>query len=346
MREIGYAIVGLGYGSTRCSTVVQTPGSRLAAVVDADPARAARFGDTHDVPAFTRIEDALAREDVDVVAIYVPTGLHLPLAQQAIEAGKHLLITKPMETTLARADAITSAAAAAGVEVFSEHYLRYYPDNLRAKRAIDDGLLGDLVLGEFAFKCYRPEAYYLADGAWRQTIELNGGGIVMNQAIHAIDQLTWLMGRPTSVTALVATFGMELPVENTAVATLTMQSGAIATLVTTSTYRTTSGMDDMYGGGYTTRTEINGLLGSLSLIDSEVVMERLSTGRLPDAAEAAPNVFADVTAALTDPGYHSVTLVRGGQARLALEVAHAIYESGRVGAPVRLDGAAVFAGNP
>ncbi|MCW5951381.1 MAG: Gfo/Idh/MocA family oxidoreductase [Propionibacteriaceae bacterium] len=334
--ETRYAIVGLGYGATRCALLRDTPGSRLVAVVDADPSRAASVGDVYDVPAYTQLEDALRDDDIDVVAIYVPTGLHLPLAQQVIRAGKHLLVTKPMETTLSRADSITDAARAAGVEVFSEHYLRYYPDNLRARRAIGAGLLGAMVLGEFAFKCYRPEAYYHSDGAWRQTVELNGGGIVMNQAIHAIDQLTWLMGRPTSVTAQVATFGMDLPVENTAVAMMTMESGAIATLATTSTYRTTSGDDDMYGGGYTTRAEVNGVLGSLSLIDNQVVMERLTAGPLPELGDAAVNIFADVSAALADPGYASESLVRGDQARLPLEVATAIYQSSRTGATVHL----------
>ena len=334
----GYAIVGLGYGATRCAMLQETAGSRLAAVVDTNPERAQEYGAAYDVPAYDALEAVLHRDDVDVVAIYTPSGLHLPLALEAVRAGKHILLTKPMEVSAERADRIVNAAHEHGVEVFSEHYLRYYPDNLRTKRAITAGDLGDLILGEFGFKCYRPLAYYTSDGAWRQTRELNGGGIVMNQAIHAIDQLVWLMGEPENVQARVGTFGMELPVENTAVATLKMRSGAIATLVTTSTFRTTSGVDDMYGGGFTTRAEVNGTLGSVALIDNDLAMEKLETGDVPPLAEAPVNVFADVSRALAEPGYVSDTLVRGNQGRIAIEVAQAIYEAGRTGEVVELDG--------
>jgi UDP-N-acetyl-2-amino-2-deoxyglucuronate dehydrogenase len=332
-----YAIVGLGYGSTRCEMLRDTPGSRLAAVVDVNAERARSIGEAYDVPWFTSQDGLLERDDVDVVAVYTPSGLHLPLALDIVRAGKHVLLTKPMEVNVERADEIIEAAEASGVQLFSEFYLRYFADNLRTKRAIDAGLLGDMILGEFGFKCYRPLAYFDSDGAWRRTVELNGGGIVMNQAIHAIDQLTWLMGEPETVHAHVGTFDLDLPVENTAVATFTMRSGAIATLATTSTFRTTSGVDDMYGGGFTTRAEVNGSRGSVSLIDNELAMEKLAEGFLPDLGEAPRNVFDDITRALNDPDYSSPAISRGRQGRLVIEVAKAIYESGRTGQVVPLE---------
>lgn len=333
--ETRYAIVGLGYGATRCPMLLGTPGSRLAAVADTNTERARSVGEAYGVPWCDTFEEVVTRDDVDVVGIYTPSGLHLPVALAAIGAGKHVLLTKPMEVSLERADRILDAARAQGVEVFSEHYLRYFPDNLRAELAVDSGVLGDMILGEFGFKCYRPPAYFLADGAWRQSRELNGGGIVMNQAIHSIDQLVWLFGAPESVHARLGTFGAEVRVEDTAVATFTMRSGAVATLVTTSTFRTTSGVDDMYGGGFTTRCEINGTLGSISLTDNEITMTKLDSGTLPQLGAPPRNVFEDVTSALADPDYTSPTLVRGSQGRVAVELAHAIYESGRTGEVVR-----------
>lgn len=329
-----FAIIGLGYGGTRCELLRSTPGARLGAVVDRNAERARAFGERYDVPWFTSHQDLLTGADVDVVAIYTPSGLHLEIALDVIAAGKHLLLTKPMEVTLDRSDRIIAAAEAAGVRLFTEFYLRYYPDNMRAKQAVEAGQLGRLALGEFAFKCYRPEAYYLADGAWRQSVTMNGGGIVMNQAIHAIDQLTWLMGAPASVRAHVGTFGSNIPVEDTAIASFVMRSGALATLTTTTTFRTTHGMDDMYGGGYTSRAELNGTRGSVTLLENELTMVKLDQGDLGPVTVGPVNVFDDIARTLRDPSYGSTALSPGAEGRLVVEIAQAIYESAKSGREV------------
>lgn len=336
MTIINFAIVGLGYGGTRCQMLAATPGARLSAVVDRNEERARAFGERYEVPWFTSHKALLDSGDVDVVAIYTPSGLHLDMALDVIGAGKHLLLTKPMEVTIRRCDTIIGAAAANNVQLFSEFYLRYYRDNVRARRAIDAGQLGRLILGEFGFKCYRPQAYYLSDGGWRQTVEMNGGGIVMNQALHAIDQMTWLMGPPESVVAQAGTYGLDIPVEDTAIAQFRMRSGAVATLATTSTFRTTHGVDDMYGGGFTTRAELNGNLGSVTILENEFSMVKLERGEIADAEDAPANVFEDIVLALSDPGYRSVSLSRGIEGRLCVDVAQAIYESARTGMRVEI----------
>ncbi|GAB3003166.1 Gfo/Idh/MocA family oxidoreductase [Amycolatopsis acidiphila] len=333
---VGFALVGLGYGATRCQMLAETPTARLAAVVDANAERAREYGERYDVPWFTDVSGALTRDDVDVVGIYTPSGLHLDLAAAVANAGKHVLLTKPMEVNLARSDAIADTCADAGVELFGEFYLRYYEDNWRLKNAIDSGVLGRLILGEFGFKCFRPDEYYRSDGAWRQTWELNGGGVVMNQAIHAIDKLTWCMGEVESVHAVTGTYAHDIPVEDTAVAALTLRSGAMAVLVATSTFRTTSGMDDIYGGGFTTRAEVNGDRGSLSLLDDVLTMEKFDQGSLGRFDGKPLNVFDDIAGALTEAGYESATLARGEQARRPVEIAMAIYDSARAGKPVRI----------
>jgi predicted dehydrogenase len=316
--------------------LAETPAARLAAVVDADSDRARDYGERYAVPWFTDLSSVLTRDDVDVVGIYTPSGRHLDLAVAAARAGKHVLLTKPMEVNLARSDAIASACSAAGVDLYGEFYLRYYPDNWRMRNAVHTGALGRLILGEFAFKCFRPDAYYRSDGAWRQTWDLNGGGVVMNQAIHAIDKLTWCMGDVEKVHAVTGTYAHDIPVEDTAVAILTMRSGALAVLTATSTFRTTSGMDDIYGGGFTTRAEVNGDQGSLTLVDDVLTMEKLERGGLGEFAGKPHNVFDDIAGALTDPAYESLTLARGDEARRPVEIAMAIYDSARTGAPVSM----------
>lgn len=336
MKPVRFAIVGLGYGGTRCAMLRETEGVELCAVVDRDPARAEEFGSRFQVPHFTGHREMLAAVEVDVVAIYTPSGLHLDIALDVINAGKHILMTKPIEVTLARTDMILDAAHAAGVQIFTEFYLRYYRDNLRAKQAILTGRLGRLILGEFSFKCFRPKAYYLADGAWRQTVELNGGGILMNQALHAIDQMTWMMGAPLSVSARVDTLGLDIPVEDTAVATFRMESGALAVLTTTSTFRTTVGMDDIYGGGFSTRAEVSGTSGSFTILENALTMTKLETGQIDEVPAAPVNVFEDVAAALNSSGYTSLALAPGRSGRLVVKIAQAIYESGRTGREIEL----------
>jgi UDP-N-acetyl-2-amino-2-deoxyglucuronate dehydrogenase len=334
---VGFAIVGLGYGATRCDLFTESPNARLAAVVDASPERARSIGERYGVPWYTRHSDVLQSPDVDVVAIYTPSGMHLDQARDVADAGKHVMLTKPVEVDLDRSDQVIRACADAGVQLFGEFYLRYESAYWRLKNAAASGELGSLILGEFAFKCFRPDDYYRSDGGWRQTWEMNGGGVVMNQTLHAIDLLTWCLGPIETVTAVIRTSGHDIPVEDTAVAVLTARSGAVATLVGTSTFRTTSGMDDMYGGGYTSRAEVNGRDGSVTVVDGQVVMDQIVGGPLGDHPGKPVNVFEDIAGALGDVGYQSLTLARPADMRAVVEIAMAVYESARTGQPVQLE---------
>jgi predicted dehydrogenase len=341
---VRFAIIGLGYGGTRVPLFQDTPGAELAAVVDANEDRARTFGERYGVEWFTDHRLMLERADIDVVGIYTPSGLHRDIALDVVRAGKHVLVTKPIEVTLERSDEIIAACDDAGVELFCEFYSRYHAGSYQLHEAIRTGALGRPILGEFSFKCFRPEAYYLSDGAWRGTWELNGGGVIMNQALHAIDKLVWCMGEVETVQAITGTYAHDIPVEDTAAALLKMRSGATCVLVGTSTFRTTSGMDDMYGGGYTARSEVNGDAGSLTVVDDEILMQKLEQGSLPEYGGCPRNVFDDIARALREPGYSSVTLARGDQARAVVEIALAIYESAKTGLPVRLGAPAVAGG--
>jgi UDP-N-acetyl-2-amino-2-deoxyglucuronate dehydrogenase len=333
---VRFALVGLGYGATRCAMFESTPGAELVAVADRDEARAKEYGERYGAAWYPSHTALLDRDDIDVVGIYTPSGLHRDIAIDVARSGKHVLVTKPIEVSLDRADAIIDACGQADVQLFCEFYSRYFPDNYRMHQAIQHGDLGRLILGEFSFKCYRPDAYYASDGAWRATWELNGGGVVMNQTIHAIDKLSWCMGEVASVQALTGTFAHDVDVEDTAAALLRLRSGAIATLVGTSTFRTTSGFDDMYGGGFTSRSEVNGDLGSLTVVDDELAMEKLEGGPLRDDPGRPVNVFDDIARAVRDRDYSSPTLARAADARKAVEIAMAIYQSARTGAAVPL----------
>ena len=169
------------------------PGARLVAVTDVAPGGAMAFAGARGCAAEPSLDALLARADVDVVCVCVPSGLHAEVGARAARAGKHLVVEKPVDVTLEAADRLIDAARAAGVAltVMSQH--RFDPGVTELKRLIDDGALGRLVLGEASTKWYRTQAYY--DGApWRGTWAMDGGAL-LNQGIHYVDLLRWCMGR-------------------------------------------------------------------------------------------------------------------------------------------------------
>ena len=168
--------------------------------------------------------------ELDVVCICTPSGAHMEPAVQAARAGKHVVVEKPLEITLPRCDAIIAACDAAGVRLCTIFPSRFTPANLRLKEAIDLGRFGRLTLGDTHVKWWRTQQYY-DSGGWRGTWQLDGGGALMNQAIHNVDLLYWLMGDVASITALTATLAHErIEVEDTAVAALRFKNGALGVI--------------------------------------------------------------------------------------------------------------------
>jgi len=335
--RVGFGIVGLGIGTSRCEMMQEVPEARLVAVADLieEKARsvAARFG----VDWYTDYRKLLAREDVDVVGVYTPSGLHLDVALDVARAGKHVLTTKPMEVTLERVDRIIDACAEAGVKLATEFAERYHPVNYAIYRAIHDGKFGKMVLGEYSFKCYRNQEYYESNGGWRGTWKIDGGGAIMNQTIHSVDQMLWQMGPVESVTARWGTYTHRIETEDTAVALVTFKSGALGVLVGTTTFHNDRPFKN-YGGGVVKRIEVNGESGSATSLDGRVAMWKVA-GDVEAPAEVEPpavNVFQDYARWVRDDTYSSPTLVKGPESRQAVELILAIYESARTGKTVSL----------
>src|SRR6266567_4879490 len=166
-------------------------GARLMAVTDVAAGAATTFAAARGCAAEPGLDQLLARPDVDVVCVCVPSGLHAEVGVRAARAGKHLVVEKPIDVSLAAADRLIDAANAAGVAmtVISQH--RFDPGLVELRGLIDDGALGRLVLGEASTKWYRSQSYY-DSGPWRGTWALDGGSL-MNQGIHYVDLLRWTM---------------------------------------------------------------------------------------------------------------------------------------------------------
>ena len=224
----GFGIVGTGVIAALHAAAIRTlPGARLAAVTDVVAGAAGAFAAARGCAAEPDLDALLARPDVDVVCVCVPSGLHAEIGIRAARAGKHLVVEKPVDVTLAAADRLIEAARTAGVAltVISQH--RFDPGLIELKRLIDEGALGRLVLGEASTKWYRTQGYY-DSAAWRGTWAMDGGSL-MNQGVHYVDLLRWCMGPVTEVTAVCATQAHQVEVEDTALALVRFGSGAVGT---------------------------------------------------------------------------------------------------------------------
>jgi UDP-N-acetyl-2-amino-2-deoxyglucuronate dehydrogenase len=335
-KPVGFGIIGLNFGASRCPLVRQVPEARLVAVVSRTEERDRKMAEAHGADWYTDYRRLLERPDIDVIGLYTPSGAHLEIAREIAAASKHLIVTKPIEVDLPRTDGILDACQKADVKVATEYVARYVPANYAAYRAIHDGQLGALFLGEFSEKSFRPQSYYEPDGGWRGTWRYGGGGTLITQGIHSVDQMVWLMGDVVSVTAHWATFTSQIESEDTIVSLVKFASGALGTLISTTTF-----LNDKpagaYGGGTVRRAEVSGATGTATIVDGLVTMAQLSKGEfIREVPPPAMNVFQDFARWVRDDSYDSPTLVKGAGGRKSLEVVLAAYESARSGKTVTL----------
>lgn len=224
-------IVGAGnIAAAHADAARKAAGARLVGVASRREESAAALGAKLGIRAFRSVDELMADPEVDVVAICTPSGAHLEPALQAIAAGKHVLVEKPLEVTVARAEEIVAAASEAGVSLATIFMSRFAKANAFVKEAAASGRLGRLVQGNASVPWFRSQEYY-DSGAWRGTKALDGGGALMNQAIHQLDLLLWVMGPVAEVSAYSATLAHErIEVEDTLVAVLRFASGALGQL--------------------------------------------------------------------------------------------------------------------
>ena len=264
MSEFGFGIVGAGtIAEFHAEAIGLVPGARLVAVADVDQERARKFAGKHGCAAEAGLDQLLGRDDVEVVAVCVPSGQHAAVGVRAAEAGKHLVIEKPIDVSLEAADRLIAAAAAAGVTatVISQH--RFDPGLIELRRLIDSGALGRLLLGQASTKWWRGQEYYDSAG-WRGTWAMDGGAL-MNQGIHYADLLRWCLGPVAEVSALTVTQAHDMEAEDCALATVRFTSGAVGTITATTSVTP----------GFPQRLEISGTEGSVIVEDGGLVYQEV-----------------------------------------------------------------------
>ena len=225
--DVGFGLVGLGMaGRTHAREIAHLEGGRVAAVYGRNREKAEAFAERFQIPkAYDDYELFLADPDVDVVDVLTPHGVHLDYAVPAAEAGKHVIVEKPLELDLDRARQIIDACDCNGVTLGVIYQMRFGRWEQRLKQAVDAGELGRLLLVDAIEKAYREPAYY-ANDPWRGTREMEGAGCLMTQSIHIIDLIQWIAGPVASVNARVQTARHAIEAPDMAIARLTYASGA------------------------------------------------------------------------------------------------------------------------
>jgi len=332
MRRVG--IIGAGVIGTVHARLISELADEavLAAVIDLDGDKANALAQQHGATAYTDLAQALADPAVKAYSVCVPSGLHPEIAVQVINAGRSVLVEKPLAITLDGADQVVEAAGAAGATVGVVSQRRFQPAARFIRSAIDDGLLGNLTSAVVESPLWRSQAYY-ESGDWRGTLALDGGGALMNQGIHALDLMVWLMGRPVLVSAHSGCVAhTDIEVEDVVGATITFESGAIGTFLATTAANP----------GLPIRLGFMGDRGVVVMDGDQITRftTTVSDTAVPTFDDDAGSVdtahraqYADFLRAIDDHRQPFVTLADG---RLSLQVVLAIYESVRTGRPVEL----------
>lgn len=338
-------IIGLGtIAAFHAKAIRAMGGAELVACISRSKGKAAEFSARYGGLAYTDLDEFLSHDGLDVVAICTPSGAHLEPCAAAAKAGKHVICEKPLEVTTDRVDQMIAACEEAGVMLAGIFPRRFNSSTCLLKHAVEQDRFGRIATADAYIKWWRSQDYYDSSG-WRGTWVLDGGGALMNQSIHTIDLLLYLMGDVTSVraeTRLIAHSGIE--VEDTAVALLEFRSGALGVIQgTTASWSRT---------GHPAEVHITGSTGSVFMADDrfrvwefdeetgedEAIRRTHGIDREFAGAGAADPLaidfrwhqrnYEDVITALCEGRAPSVD---GGEARRAVALIRAIYQSAERG---------------
>lgn len=336
----GFGIIGAGAIAEVHARAIDTiMHAELIGVFDHNPEKTNTFSMKFRCKAFASAEELCKDDRIEIVCICTPSGFHLEPALTAINAGKHCVIEKPIETTLERCDRIIEAGLKKNILITGIFPMRYNRVNMELKKAIEEGRFGRLVMGDAYVKWYRSQDYY-SDVKWRSNLISSGGGAVMNQAIHSVDLLLWFMGKVDAVCAFTGLVGHEsLEVEDVASASLRFANGAMGVIEASTAV----------SPGFFRKVEVLGTHGSVVIEEDRLLTWKFDTEREEDqkirekySGTSNPGGGISDPKAISDIGHLRQLLdflrsVENGhppaidalEARKAVEVVLAIYASAR-----------------
>ena len=260
-KTYGFGIVGCGAISKwHVAAIDQIENAKLIGVFNTPKEFAEDFAKKNNCRVFDTYEEMLTCEDIDIVSICTPSGTHAPLATEAANHGKNVIVEKPVAITQQQIDDVVAAVEKNNVKLSVISQLRFDKNIQKVKKAIENGELGDIIIGDIYMKYYRAPEYY-SSSDWRGTWAMDGGGALMNQGIHGIDILQYLVGPVKSVSGICKTLARDIEVEDTASLVVEYQNGAIGVIQGTTSVNP----------GYPRIIEITGTKGTISLSETDII---------------------------------------------------------------------------
>lgn len=332
MAAVGFAIVGCGgmIGGVHAAAIKEISEARLVGAWSRSAEKTKRFSEQHQIRGYGSYEELLSDPAIQAVSICLPSGHHADYGVKAAAAGKHVIVEKPIDISLAKAMSLIETCRKNGRKLSVIFQSRYTPAAKRVRHALDQGLLGRMILGDAYVKWYRSPEYYKSN-TWRGTKAIDGGGALINQAIHTIDLLQWMMGGVKRLNGVVRTSTHAIESEDLGVATVEYVNGAVGVIEGSTAIQP----------GFKERIEIHGQKGSLTLEGGNVTSwkvegcteadyvdaQKVSYGSTSSPAISHVNhkaQFEDIVAAIQQ-GRES--LVNGEEGLKALQIVLGIYAS-------------------
>lgn len=338
MKKVGIAIIGNGMvAHVHASALQGLAEANVCGVWGRNQVSAAEFADKYAIPVYQTYESVLADPRVEAVINCLPPGYHADFGIKAAIAGKHMFVEKPIDISLEKATQLVKAYRDRGLTLSVVFQNRFTPAAQKVKAALEAGLLGKIIQGDAYVKWYRSPEYYKAN-AWRGTHAIEGGGALINQAIHTIDLLQWFMGPVKSIFGHIRTALHSIETEDLGVAVLEWQNGAVGVI---------EGSTALWPG-VKEKIEIHGEKGFITLEGGNITawkVQGCDEANYVDPAKISygltnsPTIshvnhqlqLADFIAAIRE---NRDALVTGEEGTKALAIVLAIYASSRQGKPM------------
>lgn len=335
-KRLGFGIVGCGrIAPYHADSIASCDGAELVAVADIVEERAKCLGSRFGADHYTDYRDMLERDDIDVVTICTPSGNHPEIGIDAARAGKHVVVEKPMALTLIEADQLIAECEANKVKLSVVFQNRFNLPVQRLRRALESGKLGKLTYGTATVRWRRTQSYYDSD-EWRGTYALDGGAL-MNQAIHTVDLLQWMLGPVEEVFGYTDTLRWRMEAEDIGLAVLKFRNGAFGIIEAT----TTMSPKDLEGSLSIFGESGSVIIGGMAANEMTVCeFEKDDNGLSNDASCEIENVYGrghkDVIADMVEAiNKDREPYVNGSEGRKALEIVLGIYRSAEIGMPIK-----------
>lgn len=345
---IRFALIGCGkIAKKHAESILSTGSSQLVAVADTNEQAARNFAQAYDASWHKNYHEMLAKEDVDVVCVLTPSGSHYAICMDIFDYGKHMVVEKPLTLRLDEANDLLRRSHELGVKLFVVKQYRFHEPVQKLYEAIKKDRFGKIVMATARIRWCRPQHYY-DQAAWRGTWA-EDGGVFVNQAIHQIDLLQWLVGPVDSITAKSATMLTNVEVEDVGIAIIKFNSGALGLIEATTCVRPRDIESSISIMGEKGIVEIGGLATNQiknwnfqnSLPEDQEILGKYSAEDCAKNKVGHERMYKHIVEALQSSNGHNGKnsngfLVDALEARKGIELINAIYESIETGQEIQL----------